>query len=139
MEKAIFTNMELRNLQFHNTKNGEEYCTFSISSLKPKRNGVFFKGFCQAFGGMCAEMKRLKITDSSIVDLTCDFSPYPKKRGDETDYAMSYVVKDIAYSDYVVKKEKQQPQTKEDEVTKQRNTDFYKLANLLSGPNVFAQ
>ena len=59
MEKAIFTNMEVQNLNFHKTKNDEEYATFSITSAKPKRNGLFFKGYCQAIKVIESELRRI--------------------------------------------------------------------------------
>ncbi len=138
MEKAIFTNMEVQNLNFHKTKNDEEYATFSITSAKPKRNGLFFKGYCQAFGAMASEIRRLKVSNASMVDMTCEFSPYKKTKGNETTYEMGYVVKDISFSEGIRERKGAENASPEKEEENQKKADFYRLASFLNGPNVFA-
>lgn len=99
---------------FYNSTNGE-YCIFSASSLKPCRNGVYMKIFCQAFDENCQKVKKMKLHKGSVIDMTCDMVPYVK----DGQPHLSYIVMSLRFSEFYEKPEpvvqtqaKQQPQNR---------------------------
>lgn len=132
MQLAMLTNQKIYNLQMHKTKNGQDYCTFSVSAIKPQKNGVYGKFYCQAFGNTCSDIQRMKVKDGSIVDMQGEFSFYQKRdaSGNTTsEYGLSIMVTRITYSELI---EKEPDEKKEQAKDKDKNAKFYELANSLN-------
>ena len=136
MQLATLTNQKVYNLQFYKTKGGQDYCTFSVSAIKPQKNGVYGKFYCQAFGSVCSDIQRMKLKEGSIIDLQGEFSFYQKRDASGnllSEYGCSIMANHLSFSELIERHEEKKEEKKE---TGNGNR-FYDLANSLN-TNPFA-
>lgn len=92
MQKAFLTNMKVvSSLNFYPENEPAKYCVFFVSSIFPDKKGVYFKASCRASGFSCEQVKRLKLHQNSLVNLTADITQFMKGEKIETTYEVESI------------------------------------------------